>query len=375
MSQTLHVCRTYYPDSFGGIQETIRQICLSTQNFAVQSQIFSLSPKPYPKELLRPEGRVWRERSWIAPASTDIGDFGAFKSFANLAKQSSVIHHHFPYPFADLLFLANAHHTPGILTYNSDIMRQRKFMTLYAPLMWQMLQKMKFIVATSPNYAQTSPVLMDERIRHKVRVIPFGIEENSYPKEEDPSILERLNLAHDQPFFLFVGVGRYYKGLHVLLEAAKQTRIPIVMAGSKLEYPKIQALAKEAKLEHVLFPGQVSNAEKMTLLRHCQALILPSHLRAESFGIVLLEAAMTGKAMISCEIGTGTSYVNLHQETGLVVPPSDANALASAMNTLIKDPRRTQEMGLAARERFENHFSGKRLGAAYAALYQEAELT
>ena len=67
--------------------------------------------------------------------------------------------------------------------------------------------------------------------------------------------------------------------------------------------------------------------DKIALLTLCHALTFPSHLRSEAFGISLLEAAMFGKAMISTEIGTGTSYVNVDGETGLVVPASDPGAL------------------------------------------------
>jgi glycosyltransferase involved in cell wall biosynthesis len=75
----------------------------------------------------------------------------------------------------------------------------------------------------------------------------------------------------------------------------------------------------------------------------------PSHLRSEAFGISLLEGAMYGKPMISSEIGTGTTYINIDQQTGLVVPPSDPQALREAMRTLWDDPQLAQEMGSAPR--------------------------
>ena len=72
-------------------------------------------------------------------------------------------------------------------------------------------------------------------------------------------------------------------------------------------------------LSNVVFARQVTAAEKTTLLAHCIALILPSHMRSEAYGMVLVEASIMGKPMVSCEIGTGTSFVNSHEETGLVV--------------------------------------------------------
>nr|WP_246673258.1 glycosyltransferase [Mesorhizobium sp. B2-4-14] len=66
----------------------------------------------------------------------------------------------------------------------------------------------------------------------------------------------------------------------------------------------------------------------MALLHNCLGFIFRSNQRSEAYGLSLAEAAMCGKPMISCEVGTGTSYVNKAGETGLVVPPSDPERLA-----------------------------------------------
>jgi rhamnosyl/mannosyltransferase len=100
-------------------------------------------------------------------------------------------------------------------------------------------------------------------------------------------------------------------------------------------------------------------------------LVLPSHLRSEAFGMVLVEAAMIGKPMISCEINTGTSFVNADGETGFVVEPGSPRALAEAMSRLLEDEALALQMGQAARRRYEQLFSGAALGQAYARLYRK----
>ena len=87
--------------------------------------------------------------------------------------------------------------------------------------------------------------------------------------------------------------------------------------------------------------------------------------------MVLVEASMFGKPMVSCEIGTGTSYVNQHQETGFVVPPESPQSLAQAMNALLSDAAVAERLGCAARRRYETFFSGVALGKAYMNLYRE----
>ncbi len=367
----LQVYRTYFPDSLGGVQEAIRQIAISTAGLGIQTRIFTLSPNPVPATIIRPEGMVLRARSWAAPSSCDLGGWSAFRQFSKACSKSNVIHYHFPWPFADALHAVAQTRIPAVMTYQSDVIRQKALGKLYAPLMWRTLRSMRVIVATSPAYACTSPVLSHPSIREKVRVIPNGISEQSYPMQVDKEIFKRIGLAPGKPHFLFIGMLRYYKGLHTLVQAARHVNAKIVIAGSGPEEANLKKLASQTGARNLIFAGQISDAEKVALLQSCRALVLPSHLRSEAFGMVLVEAAMFARPLISCEIGTGTSYVNAHEETGFVIKPESAAALAQAMNTLLTDDALATRMGLAARTRYEKLFSGAALGQAYAKLFRE----
>jgi rhamnosyl/mannosyltransferase len=369
--RVLHVYRTYFPDPPGGLQEAIRQICLATRNYGVENTIFTLSPNPDPSVIEMPEGRVVRCRSWAAPASCDLGGVGAFDRFRQLAREADVVHYFYPWPFADVLHHLACPGTPAVLTYISDVVRQRWLGAAYTPLMWKTLRSMQAIVANAPAYAHSSPVLSDASLRDRVRLIPLGIDERSCQHVGDDSVLQRLGLAGAAPFILFVGVLRYYKGLHTLITAAASVRARIVIAGSGPEGIAMHELARKLGASNVIFAGQVTDAEKVTLLKHCRALVLPSHLRSEAFGMVLVEAAIFGRPMITCEIGTGTSYVNADGETGIVVSPDNPTELAGAMNRLIEDDVLASHLGKAARARYERMFSGEALGRAYAELFRD----
>lgn len=358
----LHVYRTYYPDPEGGLQEAIRQICSAVEPHGITSTVFCLSPQPKPA-LLRNDGiETWRSRSFAAPASCDLGGPDAWRMFSRLAKAHDVIHYHFPWPFADLLHLTVRPRARAVLTYHSDIVRQAGLARLYSPLMWAMLQDMETIIATSPAYASTSPVLTDRRVSDRVRVIPLGEEDLPRPASSH---------ASGESYFLFLGVLRYYKGLQTLIKAAKQVNGKIIIAGAGPEEATLQNMARLHGVKNVEFRGRVSEEEKQRLLAGCRGLVLPSHQRSEAFGMVLVEAAMFGKPMISCEIGTGTSFVNAAGETGIVVGPEDPVALAVAMNRLFEDEALADQYGAAARKRYEKLFSADALGGAYAALYRE----
>ena len=369
----LHVYRRYFPDAPGGTAEAIRQIALVLRARGVESQVFALSPASDMAPVERPEGRVVRSRSWVAPASCDIGGVAALSRFRQEANRTDLIHYHFPWPFADCLHFAIRPEKPSLITYHSDVVEKGILGRCYRPLQTRMLASMRAVVATSPSYRQTSPALrlLDSTSPGRVEVIPLGISESSYRDDLDAaegvSLETSFGLTPDR-YFLFVGAARSYKGLSVLRDAASGSPLPVAVAGPGTE--------RECRPDHGLAAGalkclgQVSAAEKMALIRGCRALVLPSNRRSEAFGMVLIEAAMCGRPLISTELGTGTSYVNIHEETGLVVPPDDPDSLRSALERLALKEEEARRMGIASRQRYERLFAGEPLAEAYDALYE-----
>jgi glycosyltransferase involved in cell wall biosynthesis len=363
----LHFYKTYYPDSVGGIEQVIRQLCVGTGRLGVTNTVLSLSRQPD----LRPfefEGhRVHRVTQDFEVASNAVS-FRAIGALARMAADADVVHYHFPWPFMDLAHFLARVNKPTVLTYHSDIVRQKLLLRLYQPLKQRFLHSVDTIVATSPNYLASSAVL--ERYRDKTRMITYGLDKTTYPAPE-PGRLARWRAALGPKFFLFVGVLRYYKGLHILLDAVAGTDYPVVIVGAGPVEQELKARAARLGLRNVRFVGALDEADKAALLTLCYAVAFPSHLRSEAFGISLLEGAMYGKPMISSEIGTGTSYINIHDDTGLVVPPSDPQALRAALRTLWDQPELAAAMGRRAEARYRELFSSERMAGNYLALYRE----
>ena len=366
----LHVYRTYYPDPPGGLQEAIRQISLSTKRLGFENRIFCLSSSPSPAQIERPEGTVIRSKSWAAPASCDIGLLDAMRSFTDQAKWADIIHYHFPWPYADFLRFTVQPSKPTVMTYHSDVVGKGVLGTVYASLMRKMLGSMDAVVATSPAYIESSPVLKAMVPSQRLHVIPLGIGEETYAdyiaQAKSVNVRKSFGLKPDG-YFLFIGVLRQYKGLEYLIAAAKKSALPVVIAGDGGLQEHITRLASDNRNVHLV--GRVTDGTKMALIQGCRALVLPSHLRSEAFGMVLVEAAMCGKPLISCEIGTGTSFVNAHEQTGFVVPPRSPEDLADAMNRLASDAAFAESMGKTARSRYLQLFSGEAQGNAYRELY------
>jgi rhamnosyl/mannosyltransferase len=363
----LHFYKTYYPDSVGGVEQVIRQMCVGTGRLGVSNQVLSLSRQTDLKPFAFEGHMVHRVPQNFELASNAVS-VQAIARLARMAREADVVHYHFPWPFMDLAHFLARVNKPSVVTYHSDIVRQKALLRLYQPLQHRFLQSVDAIVATSPNYLGSSTVL--DRYRDKTRVITFGLDKSSYPEPEQAR-LDGWRAKLGPKFFLFVGVLRYYKGLHILLDAAAGTGYPVVIVGAGPIEQELKARAERLGLNNVVFLGRVDELDKVALLKLCYAVAFPSHLRSEAFGISLLEAAMFGKPMISSEIGTGTTYINVDRQTGLVVPPSDHEALRAAMRTLWDDPATAQEMGRRAEARYWQLFTAEQMAERYASLYQE----
>jgi rhamnosyl/mannosyltransferase len=145
----------------------------------------------------------------------------------------------------------------------------------------------------------------------------------------------------------------------------------VIIVGKGPEEETLRAQARQLGLNNVIFTGYISDNEKMALLYCCKAIVFPSHLRSEAFGVTLLEGAMCAKALISAEVGTGTSYINMHNDTGLVVSPDSVPELRAAMDRLYVEPDLARKLGLEGRARYEQLFTGAHMGRAYSQIYNE----
>lgn len=365
--RVLHFFKTYLPDSVGGIEQVIFQLCESGAKLGVDGQVLTLSTNPTPPVVQLGHHEVHRARLDIQFASTGFS-WSVFKQFRELAAEADVVNYHFPWPFMDLVHFASGHHKPCVVTYHSDIVRQKHLLKLYRPLMNRFLASADRIVAASPNYLHTSDVL--QQFKDKTRVIPYGLDKTGYP-QPDTERMNRWRQRLGDKFFLFVGVMRYYKGLHILLDALKEVDYPVVIVGAGPLEQALHAQAAALGLRNIHFLGRLDDDDKVALLQLSYAIVFPSHLRSEAFGISLLEGAMYGKPMISSEIGTGTSYINIHNETGLVVPPSDPLAFREAMRTLWDNPVQAAAMGVKAEARYRQLFTADEMGRQWNELYRE----
>jgi rhamnosyl/mannosyltransferase len=284
-----------------------------------------------------------------------------------LAKlKPDIVHIQSPYPLGELSNYLLSNRCPTVISYQADIVRQRRLLSVYRPFLRKILSRADRVIATSEKYLDTSIWL--RRIRNKCVVIPIGIELEKFSAPVEYG--ERRN----GPFrILFVGRLTYYKGLHSLIRAVHL--IPdasLTVAGQGPYYSQWKELVLKLGIDkRVDFLGHVDDSHLVELYKNSDVFVLPSNARSEAFGIVLIEAMASSLACITTEIDSGNSWIVEDGVTGLVVPPGDPVALASALKKLKDNPQLRLMMGKAGRRRAEENFHLRDMASRITSVYEQ----
>lgn len=283
-----------------------------------------------------------------------------------------VFHVHTPYPWGELSWLRARTDTPTVLTYHSDIVRQRLLGSAYRPILERVLDRVDLIIAGSPNMVAHSELLASRA--EKCRVVPYGIDVSLF--DDTPATLERaeeLRSAHARKIVLFVGRLVYYKGADVLLKAMRSVDADCVIIGSGPLEPQLREYAVAHGISpRVTFVPPVPDSELAAWYHAADVFCLPSVARSEAFGLVQIEAHAAGTPAVSTDLTTGVPFANLDGVTGLTVPVGDPEALAHALQRLVGDDELRTRLGAQARERARAEFTIERMAADTRAVYEEA---
>ncbi|EEZ3328852.1 glycosyltransferase [Escherichia coli] len=264
--KVLHFYKTYYPDTFGGVEQVIFQICEGVHAHGVESTVLSTTSGKGTSQKVGQHNTITARKNFEL-LSTPFS-LSAICMLKSLSKKVDIVHYHYPWPFMDMAHVIAQIDNPSIVTYHSDVVRQKTAMKIYTPLMHRFLGSVNRIVATSPNYIQSSPIL--RQYADKTEAIPIGLDENTYP-EPSQGILQAWSSKFPEPFFLFVGVLRYYKGLDTLLQACEKIPYPVLIVGSGPEDARLRQIALKRGISNIHFLGALPDIDKVALLQLCHA--------------------------------------------------------------------------------------------------------
>jgi glycogen synthase len=177
---------------------------------------------------------------------------------------------------------------------------------------------------------------------------------------------------HPRPYILGIGRHVLQKGFDVLIEAfaaAGLASYDLLLAGDGPERQNLEGLARNLHIDaRVKFLGRADRAAAVALFRGCSFFVLPS--RQEPLGIVNLEAMAAGKAVIASRTG-GVPEIVADGETGMLVPPDDAAALAGAMRRVAGDEALRERLGNGGRARVQR-FTWDSVASQYRQIYESA---
>lgn len=200
-----------------------------------------------------------------------------------------------------------------------------------------------------------------------VTVVPYGVDLRVFqPRPKEP---------RDEVVIGAVARLSKEKGLHYLLEAfalmaGRHPRAQLVLAGDGRERQRLEGLAARLGVgERVRFLGEVPHEQVPTVLGELDVFAMPS--TWEGFGVAALEAEAMEVPVVASNVH-GIPDVVLDGETGLLVPPRDPRALASALERLASDADLRRRLGRAARAFVAEHYSWEDNAAQMEALYQSA---
>jgi len=285
--------------------------------------------------------------------------------------RADIIHFHVPNPAGELACLVSRPRAKLVSMYQHDV-RERILLTrAYRVVERAFFRRQARIIAAAPENIEYSPVLRD--FKDRARVIPLGIDPDDFrgTPERDGRVKE-LRTRFGPRMVFFVGRHVRSKGVDCLIRAMKDVNAQLVIGSHGPATEDLQRLAREIGLEsRVTFVGDIPDEELASYYQAADVFCLPSVSRLEAFGIVQLEAMASGVPVVSTRLTTGVVYVNRDGETGLLVPPNDAGALAAALKRLLGDEPLRRKLGQQARERVLREFTHDVCARRTLELYRE----
>jgi len=367
----VHVYKDYHPPVRGGIEKTLERMARAQAAAGDDVTVLvSASGERRDREERLHGVRVMRVAEWGRALSAPFCP-GFPAALGSL--QADLWHLHYPNPTGELSWLLRRPSGLLAVTYHADVVRQQRFMPVYGLFVRQLLARADVLMPTSEQYISRSPFLAPHR--DKCLVVPHGIELATQPAPERDSTAAHARRAQaGGPFVLFVGRLRYYKGVDVLLQAmARWPEGRLVVVGDGPEEARLHAMHAQLGLgDRVRFVGAVNDAELLEWLAAAEVGVLPSTHSSEALGMAMVEYLAAGIPAVCTELGTGTTFVNRDGETGLVVPPNDPPALATALARLMGDAALRARLGAAGRARARDVFSVEAMMRGVARGYEAA---
>jgi len=347
----------FYPPVMGGIESVAWELTEGLNRAGVRADVLCSNQMRHTTQEYTASGyTVVRAASMGLMLSTSMAP-AMVRVLQRISAGYNLMHVHMPDPMAAFAIWASRPRAKLVVHWHSDVIRQRKALKFYEPLQRWLLARADAIVATSQPYADASAVL--RAWRGKIEVIPIGISDNHTLACSIKAAAVRQRFRGRRIVFA-LGRMTYYKGFDVLIEAAAalpdDCAVLIGGEGEMLDhYRSMVAQRGLAGKVHLL--GHINDDDLPSHFEACDVFCMPSTLRAEAYGVAMVEAMVMGKPIVATDIaGSGVPWVNVDGRTGFNVPVGQAKPLADALLGILTDADLRQRLGSASRQRYLDDF-------------------
>jgi glycosyltransferase involved in cell wall biosynthesis len=231
------------------------------------------------------------------------------------------------------------------------------------------LEKAALVTATNQ--------FLENRVRQlatkvkRVEIVPFGVDLLRFHRSNwVPPTSNEVRFLSIKPRLLpTYGPDIAIRALATVVREFPNARLTLVGSGESSYVEELKDLVKELSLEeHIVFIEQVAFSEVPSVFAHTDVLVQSS--RWESFGVVILEAAAMGVPAIATDVG-GVSNLLVDGETGLIIPPENSDALATAMLKLAKEKECRHRLGENAYRMVTSQYDFRKNADRMETLYHE----
>jgi len=347
--------KAYYP-KVGGIETTITNLSEGlVKDFEVSVQVLTCNDQRSSKKVMKNLNGV---DIIYLPTFGFVASLPISVAYMNSLSRlnGDILHVHEPFPWADLSYIFSSkireNFSRLVVSWHSDIVRQKWALSFYRPYIHKFLKMADRILVSNTNLIEYSEYLPE--YKSKCKVIPLGAKLDwvNYSSNRSDRV-KKIKSEYASPLVLFVGRLVYYKGIQYLIDAINQVPdVSLVIIGSgPLKKELIYQIHNLNLDKRVHLLPEVDEETLHSFYEACDIFVLPSVEKSETYGIVQIEAMASGKPVICTELKTGTTFINQHGTTGLVVPPRDSRALAEAINSLAYNNSLRCDLGEKARQR------------------------
>lgn len=360
--RVLHVFKNYYPPTRGGVEQWINEVVHSIDGIE-----FAVLTASQDRRLVVDDDdgvEVVRAPTLVSASTAPV--VPSWSSWIRRLRPD-VVHMHMPNPTGELAFLASRVGVPMVASFHADIVRGGPLPALYDRFAARFVRRAHSVVVGSERLAETTTALRG--VRDRIEVIPYGVDVERWSVR--PALADEIAARYPGRLLLLLGRLVHYKGADVAIDAMRSVDATLLIVGGGPLRAQLENRARPLG-DRVVLIGEVADEDRAGYYHAADVFVFPGTNRGESYGIVQVEAMATATPSISTELGTGTSWVNRHGETGLVVPPRDPAALADAINTLLDDDALRAKMAAAAQERVRTRLGRTRMLDDLRSLYERS---